>query len=58
MFDISHIFYIFEFRTISSVWQLWERFGGVGGLPGGFWECQEAYGEKSFFSSFLENFHF
>ena len=47
---------IFEFRMISSAWELWERFGGVGeafggieGRPGGFWECQEAYGEKSFF---------
>ena len=68
-FVISSIFDIFDFRTTSSVWELWGRFGsvgeksilqasgrrwecfgGVGELPGGFWECQESYGEKSFFS--------
>ena len=35
-----------------------KRLEASGGLPGGFWECQEAYGEKSFFFDIFGKFSF
>ena len=56
-FVTLHIFNFFEFRTILTLWELWERSGSVGEPPGGFGEMERGTNFE-FFSKFGENFNF